>query len=159
MSDRKSNATEARGCRARIEELLTRRCEACSKLKELSRQQNDAIEGEGSVERLMIVLGRKQRGLAELEMIAKELRPLVEVWRAQRDTVPMEERARIQALAGRAREALREALELEAEACERIGGRRASEVERGTTIQQARRAAKGYAAREASEARMFDRRS
>lgn len=157
MSEARTDSRAGNEFRQRVEELLRKRCETCSTLMELSQEQKEVIEGEGSVERLMIVLGRKQGLLGELQEIGGELRPLMEEWRRERERIPMAERERISGLAERGREALRVALELEAEVCERIGDGRGLEASQRTGRGQERRAVEAYARGKSSRARLLER--
>ena len=106
-------ATLDRQSLGRIEKLLRQRGEVCDGLVESVRQQNALIEADESPDRLMAVLGQKQRLVNRLQQIERELKPLRELWHARKDEVEAGWRERIRRLAERAERVLKQVMDME----------------------------------------------
>lgn len=156
MTDAGRTSPDLVGLCRKIEQLLQRRCEVCRTLIGLSERQNALIEHEEPIDELMVVLGRKQTLIDDLQVVEDELRPLREVWVKSQDAAEADQRERIRGLAGRAEDVLKRVLELEEVARSSLVESQQRVVEELTHIDKGRRLVKAYGRPELNEARAID---
>lgn len=150
---------DVRDC-TRMESLLERQCEICGGLAELSQSQNRLIAGDEPLEDLMVVLGRKQVLIDELQRVESELKPLRQSWRQCQAEIPVVRREYIDDLVRRAGQILEGVLELEELGRARLMESRQRVAHDLTHLDKGRRIPSVYAWRpEMSEPRAIDRQS
>ncbi len=156
MTDAGRTPADLVGLCRKIEQLLERRCEVCRLLIGLSERQNVLIEHAEPIDELMVVLGRKQTLIDDLQVIEDELKPLGEIWRTNKDAAEADQRERIRGLADRAEDALKRVLELEEVARSSLVESQQRVVEALTHLDKGRQLVKAYGQPELNEARAID---
>lgn len=125
--------------------LLTEQCELYEQLAALSASQHALITGD-KPERLLGVLGDRQRLLDRVEALAARMRPYQTCWAEMRLTVPSAEAKEVDRLLSRANKLLAGILELDKADAQLLAARKSATAQEMSVVKAGRTAGAAYVA-------------
>ena len=136
---------------ARLLELLSRQHGLCDRLVHLTEQQRPLVSG-GDADRLLALLGERQKLILEMEQVARELRPMQADWRNVRAALPADEGAKADELVAGIERLFAKVMEADDQATRLLSARRGQTAQAISDVRASRAAGAAYAASAGSAA-------